>query len=212
MSRHHVRRGVRKARLGITRTGLKFGLASEGSYGPHPYIPFIPGGREIVLFIDDERGIEIRESIVVTRTNYDSQVCEPGDGLETALRRIPMSRSNGSTQSASGRDEPLKPIIGSAGGSLCTTPVQRTTRSSRHRARRRNLCCRIAGRQGSGLGAAGVAVTHLRGRGGAIRARYCTLRFTATGRRTRLVIGELTGAGEGIRTLDPNLGKVMLYP
>jgi hypothetical protein len=23
---------------------------------------------------------------------------------------------------------------------------------------------------------------------------------------------ELTGAGEGIRTLDPNLGKVVLYP
>ena len=24
--------------------------------------------------------------------------------------------------------------------------------------------------------------------------------------------GEKTGAGEGIRTLDPNLGKVVLYP
>ena len=25
-------------------------------------------------------------------------------------------------------------------------------------------------------------------------------------------INEMTGAGEGIRTLDPNLGKVVLYP
>ncbi len=41
----------------------------------------------------------------------------------------------------------------------------------------------------------------------------------ATGRQSRLdrsrVSGtdiEKTGAGEGIRTLDPNLGKVVLYP
>jgi hypothetical protein len=25
-------------------------------------------------------------------------------------------------------------------------------------------------------------------------------------------VGKPTGAGEGIRTLDPNLGKVVLYP
>jgi hypothetical protein len=29
----------------------------------------------------------------------------------------------------------------------------------------------------------------------------------------RRLVGEMpTGAGEGIRTLDPNLGKVVLYP
>ena len=28
----------------------------------------------------------------------------------------------------------------------------------------------------------------------------------------RVSILEATGAGEGIRTLDPNLGKVVLYP
>ena len=29
---------------------------------------------------------------------------------------------------------------------------------------------------------------------------------------TRFLYGWKTGAGEGIRTLDPNLGKVVLYP
>ena len=77
-----------KARLSMVRTGLKFGLASEGSYGAHPYVPFIPDGTEVVLFIDDERGIEIRESIVVTRTNYDSQTLAPGDDVEAALHRM----------------------------------------------------------------------------------------------------------------------------
>jgi hypothetical protein len=35
---------ISKARLGMTATGLPIGIASEGSYGPHPNIPFIPGG------------------------------------------------------------------------------------------------------------------------------------------------------------------------
>ena len=32
------------------------------------------------------------------------------------------------------------------------------------------------------------------------------------GRFKSLIFREETGAGEGIRTLDPNLGKVVLYP
>ncbi len=35
---------------------------------------------------------------------------------------------------------------------------------------------------------------------------------TPKGRSKILVFLEKTGAGEGIRTLDPNLGKVVLYP
>jgi hypothetical protein len=31
-------------------------------------------------------------------------------------------------------------------------------------------------------------------------------------RRKPLICREIIGAGEGIRTLDPNLGKVVLYP
>ncbi len=30
--------------------------------------------------------------------------------------------------------------------------------------------------------------------------------------QARIVLRSENGAGEGIRTLDPNLGKVMLYP
>ncbi|MDI1366436.1 MAG: hypothetical protein PSX79_16525 [bacterium] len=34
----------------------RVGVASEGSFGPHPQIPFLPLGRELVLLIDRERG------------------------------------------------------------------------------------------------------------------------------------------------------------
>ncbi|MFO1070100.1 MAG: DUF6671 family protein [Geminicoccaceae bacterium] len=77
-----------KARLGMRLAGTALGIASEGAYGPHPYIPGIPGGTELVLLVDDERGLEIREAIVVRRTNYDSLVCGPGDPLEPFLSGI----------------------------------------------------------------------------------------------------------------------------
>lgn len=35
------------------------GIASEGSFGPHPYIPFAALGREIVVLIDRESGLEL---------------------------------------------------------------------------------------------------------------------------------------------------------
>lgn len=60
----------RKARLGMAATGLPFGLASEGSFGPHPFIPFIPGGIEIMTFVDDERDFVVAESLLARRTNY----------------------------------------------------------------------------------------------------------------------------------------------
>lgn len=49
-----------KARLGMTATGHRVGLASEASYGPLPGIGW-PGHEEILLFLDDIRGLEIVE-------------------------------------------------------------------------------------------------------------------------------------------------------
>lgn len=37
----------------------RIGVASEGSFGPHPYIPFVPLGREILVLIDRETGFEL---------------------------------------------------------------------------------------------------------------------------------------------------------
>lgn len=35
------------------------GIASEGSFGPHPSIPFVALGREIVVLVDRETGLEL---------------------------------------------------------------------------------------------------------------------------------------------------------
>lgn len=61
-----------KARLGMDATGLPVGLANEGSFGPHPQVPFIAAGFEIMTMIDDRSGITVTERSPVERTNYSS--------------------------------------------------------------------------------------------------------------------------------------------
>ena len=50
-----------KARLGMGTAGLRYGLASEASYRSLPGLG-LPGHEELLLFVDDVRGIEVLES------------------------------------------------------------------------------------------------------------------------------------------------------
>ncbi len=57
---HDIKAVLRKkAKLGINKTGLQFGIASEGSFGPHPRIPFIECNQETLIFVDTKKQIEI---------------------------------------------------------------------------------------------------------------------------------------------------------
>jgi len=49
----------KKARVGMERSGLPLGLASEGAFGPDPMTGLFPWNVELLIFIDDERGIEV---------------------------------------------------------------------------------------------------------------------------------------------------------
>lgn len=60
----------RKARWAIDHTGARIGLASEGSFGPHPDVPFVAIGAELALCLDAHEGLEIVERVVSTDTNY----------------------------------------------------------------------------------------------------------------------------------------------
>lgn len=50
---------VRKARLGMALTGLRIGLASEGAFAPDPYTGLLSWNYELVVLVDDERGLEL---------------------------------------------------------------------------------------------------------------------------------------------------------
>lgn len=52
---------IQKARLGMRETGLLLGIASEGSVGPDPVVPFIHSNIEHLVLVDDQNGIVISE-------------------------------------------------------------------------------------------------------------------------------------------------------
>jgi hypothetical protein len=77
----------RKARLGMLATGSGLGIASEGAYGPHPVLPFIASGSELMIFIDDARRIEIVERIDVDRSNFSAIAIGADEAPDEFLRR-----------------------------------------------------------------------------------------------------------------------------
>lgn len=52
---------IQKARLGMNLTGSPIGIASEGSVGPDPMVPFIHSDIEHLVLVDDENEIVISE-------------------------------------------------------------------------------------------------------------------------------------------------------
>ena len=71
-----------KVKAALKLTGKTLGIASEGSFGPHPQIPFVACNRELVLLCDLEHGLEIVGEQLSTETNYQSQTVS---SLEAAL-------------------------------------------------------------------------------------------------------------------------------
>lgn len=51
----------------------RFALASEGSFGPHPQLPWIAAGHELVLLKDAATGLELRGDDLTTDTNFGAE-------------------------------------------------------------------------------------------------------------------------------------------
>ena len=77
-----------KALLGMHSSDLRLGLASEASFGPHPAMPLLPVGQELLLFIDQERGLEVLERRIERRTNYSQLLLLPGHSAQAWLRQV----------------------------------------------------------------------------------------------------------------------------
>jgi len=83
-----IEAAVAKARRGMERARLPFGIASEGSFGPHPLFPIIPAGFELLAFVDDERGTTIHESLVIDDTNFAHLVTSPKEPMAKFLDHV----------------------------------------------------------------------------------------------------------------------------
>lgn len=59
-----------KCRLALEWSGLDLAVASEGSFGPHPVIPFVAADEELLLLVDQKHALEVAITHYSHRTNY----------------------------------------------------------------------------------------------------------------------------------------------
>ncbi len=65
----------------------RFVLASEGSFGPHPFAGFVQSDYEVLLFFDKLTGVEVFADELSTKTNHDEIEFGPTDELQKFLER-----------------------------------------------------------------------------------------------------------------------------
>jgi hypothetical protein len=69
-------------------SGVPLGLASEGSFGPHPLIPFSGASDyEMIAFVDAEIGITVVEGYLTEETNFSHWRARSLDDLENFLKK-----------------------------------------------------------------------------------------------------------------------------
>lgn len=81
-----------KALAAMEHTGLRVGLASEGAYGPHPVVPFLAIGQEILLWHEADTGREIVEMLRDDRPTYDQALVASVDEARVFLARTDLPR------------------------------------------------------------------------------------------------------------------------
>ena len=72
-----------KVYAALELSGASMAIASEGSFGPHPAIPFIAADHELLLLVDAKKGIEIHASVYSAATNYAQQEIHSWPELES---------------------------------------------------------------------------------------------------------------------------------
>lgn len=77
-----------KARAAVEATGLPVGIASEGAYGPHPAVPFLAIGQELILWHEAATGREVVELLRDDRPVYDQALVSSVEEVKGFLSRI----------------------------------------------------------------------------------------------------------------------------
>ncbi len=65
----------------------RFALASEGSFGPHPQLPWVAAGHELVLLKDRRTGLELRGEDLSEDTNFGAETVESLEEANDFARR-----------------------------------------------------------------------------------------------------------------------------
>jgi hypothetical protein len=87
-----LKTAVAKARAGMAESGHSLGLASEGTIGPDPFIPFITADIETIVFVDDGREIVVSETTRSTEITAIRETVIPDTDLTKLLGRADFPR------------------------------------------------------------------------------------------------------------------------
>jgi hypothetical protein len=63
----------KKCMLAMELTNTDLAIASEGSFGAHPLLYFLPADDEVLVFIDQKNGLEIAVREISTKTNFNAK-------------------------------------------------------------------------------------------------------------------------------------------
>ena len=79
---------ILKAKSAAIAAECFFSVASEGSFGPHPSIPFFASDHEIMVFVDLKNNWIIADQFLTPKTNYKMLTLHAGTELEPFLQSV----------------------------------------------------------------------------------------------------------------------------
>lgn len=62
---------ILKAKAALELTGETLAIASEGSFVPHPTLPYLPCNREIIVLVDQQNDLQLVGEAVSIETNFN---------------------------------------------------------------------------------------------------------------------------------------------
>lgn len=78
----------KKCLLALEKYNFDLGIASEGSFGPHPSLAFFPGDEEFLILIDKKNKLEIVIREVSTETNFSGSELRNTDELQAFAESV----------------------------------------------------------------------------------------------------------------------------
>ncbi|MSZ20086.1 MAG: hypothetical protein F2609_04685, partial [Actinobacteria bacterium] len=144
-----VESAIAKARAAIEQTGAPLAIASEGTIGSHPVVPFVISDYETVVFVDSELDVVIHESYRSSDILNQRLELSPGDDIRKFLVKadfpnhglIVRNQEPGSEQVVKGiRDiATLEQVISKLAGSSGKVTVETDLRASHCPSRMLNI-------------------------------------------------------------------------
>ena len=79
---------ILKAKTAAVAANCSFSIASEGSFGPHPSLPFFASDHEIMVFVDLENDWIIADQLLTPKTNYKMLTLDADTEIDSFLESV----------------------------------------------------------------------------------------------------------------------------